>query len=358
MEKDAARVNEKPVLGITIGDINGIGPEVIIKALSDSRLMNYVTPVIYGSTKVLSFYKKAFDIHEFNYSQTKNPGQFAEGRINVVNCWNEMFEVRAGEELPEGGKAAFYALERAVKDYKEGLIHAIVTAPINKNNIQSENFRFPGHTEYLAQMFEAGEHLMMMVGESMKVGVVTGHIPLKEASAKITKDLIVAKTAIMISALKSDFGIAKPKVAVLGFNPHAGENGLLGSEEKEVINPAIDELKRKGHLVFGPFPADGFFGAGDYARYDGIMAMYHDQGLIPFKTLAFDKGVNFTAGLPVIRTSPDHGVAYNIAGKGAASPDSMREAIYVALDVLARRREAEVIGQRAESRAQRAESRG
>lgn len=337
MEKDAARENEKPVIGITIGDINGIGPEVIIKALSDSRLMNYMTAVIYGSTKALSFYKKAFEIQDFIYSQTKNPGQFMEGKINVVNCWNEMFEIKPGQDLPEGGKAAFYALDRAVKDYHEGFIKALVTAPINKNNIQREDFRFPGHTEYLTEKFEASGHLMMMVGESMKVGVVTGHIPLKDAPSVITRELLTEKTVIMLNSLKNDFGISKPRIAILGFNPHAGENGLLGSEEKEVVSPVIEDFRKKGNLVFGPFPADGFFGAGDYARYDGVMAMYHDQGLVPFKTLAFDRGVNFTAGLPIIRTSPDHGVAYNIAGKGEANPDSMREAIYVALDVLAKR---------------------
>jgi len=339
MEKDAARENERPVIGITIGDINGIGPEVIIKSLADSRILNYLTPVIYGSTKALSFYKKAFEINEFNYSQSRNPGQFMEGRINVVNCWNEQLEIKPGVDAPEGGKAAFLALERAVNDYREGYILALVTAPINKNNIQRDDFHFPGHTEYLAEKFNADGHLMMMVGETMRIGVVTGHVPLKDVPAKITRELLASKIAIMMNSLKEDFGITKPRIAVLGFNPHAGENGLLGGEEKETIIPVIEDLKKKGSLVFGPFPADGFFGSGDYTRFDGVMAMYHDQGLIPFKTLAFDRGVNFTAGLSAIRTSPDHGVAYNIAGKGTANPESMREAIYLAIDVWARRKD-------------------
>lgn len=346
MEKDATRTDDKPILGITIGDINGIGPEVIIKALSDSRLLNLFTPLIYGSTKVLSFYKKALNITDFNYSQSKNPGQLIPRKINVINCWNEHYEVKAGEDTPEGGKCAFMALERAVSDLKEGLIDGLVTAPINKNNIQNDQFKFPGHTEYLASKFDSKDILMMMVGHSMKVGVATGHIPIKEVSQMLTKELLMKKIRLMNQSLKNDFGIIKPKIAVLGLNPHAGENGLLGAEENEMIKPAIKELKDKGILAFGPFPADGFFGVAQYQKVDGIMAMYHDQGLIPFKALAFDNGVNFTAGLPVVRTSPDHGTAFNIAGKDQADPSSIREAIYLAIDVIHQRKQAELLAQR------------
>lgn len=330
---------DKPTIGITIGDINGIGPEVIIKALADSRLLNYMTPVIYGSTKSLSFYKKAFKVDEFNYSQYKEDSPFNSRKVNVVNCWNEMINISVGEEAPEGGKSAFLALERAVEDYKKGLIDALVTGPINKNLIQGEQFRFPGHTEYLAEKFGARDSLMTMVSGSLKIGVVTGHIPLKDISAHLTKDKIKSKLNILLKSLKQDFGILKPRIAVLGVNPHAGENGLLGDEEEQVIAPAMEEFKNKGALVYGPYPADGFFGAGQFSKFDAILAMYHDQGLIPFKTLAFETGVNFTAGLPIIRTSPDHGAAYNIAGKDLADYTSMREAIYLAIDVYKKRKE-------------------
>ncbi len=346
MEKDATRTDDKPILGITIGDINGIGPEVIIKALSDSRLLNLFTPLIYGSTKVLSFYKKALNISDFNYSQSKNPGQLLHRKINVINCWNEHHEVKAGEDTLEGGKCAFMALERAVGDLKEGMIDGLVTAPINKNNIQNDQFKFPGHTEYLASKFDSKDILMMMVGHSMKIGVATGHIPIKEVSQMLTKELLIKKIRLMNQSLISDFGIIKPKIAVLGLNPHAGENGLLGTEENEIVKPAVKELKDKGILAFGPFPADGFFGVAQYQKVDGIMAMYHDQGLIPFKALAFDNGVNFTAGLPVVRTSPDHGTAFNIAGKDQADPSSIREAIYLAIDIIHQRKQAEQLAQR------------
>lgn len=338
MEK-AARIDDKPIIGITIGDVNGIGPEVIIKALADHRLLNLFTPVIYGSTKALSFYKKAFNINEFNYSQSKVPGQFFPKKVNVINCWNEIFEIKPGEETVETGKSAFMALEKAVADYKKGIIDALVTAPISKKNIQNEQFKFPGHTEYLAEKFDAGDFLMMMVGASLRIGLATSHIPLKEVSNHLTKEKLTSKMMIMVNSLKSDFGIAKPKVAVLGLNPHAGEDGLLGNEENETLVPVINEFKAKGILAFGPFPADGFFGASQYHKFDGIIAMYHDQGLAPFKTLSFESGVNFTAGLSIVRTSPDHGTAYNIAGKNQADPDSMRSAIYLAIDILNKRKE-------------------
>jgi 4-hydroxythreonine-4-phosphate dehydrogenase len=339
MENQAREKEDKPVIGISLGDINGIGPEVVIKALNDQRLSNHFTPVVYGSTKVLSFYRKALKMDDFNYSQVKNDKGFHPRRINVVNCWQDMMNIEVGAETPEGGTSAFLALAKATDDLKSGLIDAVVTAPINKNNIQRDDFNFPGHTEYLAHKFEVKESLMMMVSGTMRVGVATGHMPLKEVPNALQKELLRTKIKLMIQSLKHDFGIIKPKIAILGLNPHAGEEGLLGNEENDMIIPLINELKDKGNLIFGPFPSDGFFGLGTFQKYDGVMAMYHDQGLAPFKALAFESGVNFTAGLPVVRTSPDHGTAYNIAGKGQANESSMREAMYLALDVLKSRKE-------------------
>ncbi|ELR68221.1 4-hydroxythreonine-4-phosphate dehydrogenase [Fulvivirga imtechensis AK7] len=330
---------EKPKIGITIGDVNGIGPEVIIKALRDNRILNFITPVIYGSTKTLSYYRKALHLEDFNYSQAKDAGQFHSKKINVVNCWDEMVEINAGAITPEAGRASFNALEKATEDLKAGLIDAIVTAPINKHNIQSDKFKFAGHTEYFTQKFDAKDSLMFLTSENLRIGVATGHIPVKDISGNITKELLTRKLDIMEQSLVRDFGIKKPKIAVLGLNPHAGEEGLLGKEDKEIILPVVKEFKHRGSLIFGPFPADGFFGKGDFRKFDGILAMYHDQGLIPFKTLAFESGVNFTAGLPAIRTSPDHGTAYDIAGKDEASATSMREAIYLARDIYKNRHE-------------------
>ncbi len=323
---------EKPVIGITLGDINGIGPEVVIKALADNRILNYFTPVIYGSTKVLAFYRKALDIENFNYTTFRNEVQHK--TINVVNCWEDMLPIDMGKVTEAGGTSSYKALEQSVKDLKDGIIDAVVTGPINKHNIQRDDFRFAGHTEYFAATFGAQDSLMFMVSEGLRIGVVTGHIPLKEVSAKLTKELISRKLKIMETSLREDFGIGKPRIAVMGLNPHAGEDGLLGTEDQEVIAPVIDEFKNKGSLVFGPFPADGFFGKGQYKKYDGILAMYHDQGLIPFKTIASHQGVNFTAGLSIIRTSPDHGTAYDLAGKNEAGENSMRAAIFMAYDIL------------------------
>lgn len=330
---------DKPKIGITLGDINGIGPEVVIKALQDTRMVNLCTPIIYGSTKVLSFYRKALNINDFNYSQVKDDRGFHPRRINVINCWQEMMNIEVGSETAEGGTSAFLALEKATDDLKSGEIDALVTAPINKNNIQREDFKFPGHTEYLAHKFEVKDSLMMMVSGSMRVGVATGHIPLKDVATALNKEMLLSKLKLMIQSLRNDFNINKPKIAILGLNPHAGEEGLLGNEENQLIIPLIHEMKEKGHLIFGPYPSDGFFGLGTFQKYDGVMAMYHDQGLAPFKALAFESGVNYTAGLPRVRTSPDHGTAYNIAGKDQANESSMREAIYLALDVLKSRGE-------------------
>lgn len=328
----------KPVVGITLGDINGIGPEVIIKALEDNRLLKFMTPVIYGSSKVISYYRKALDLSDFSYHQIKDLGQLLHKKVNVYNLWEETVDINMGVENETGGKYALLSLKAAVRDLKEGKIDAMVTAPISKNNIQSEEFKFPGHTEYLADAFGVKDHLMLMVGDKMKVGLVTGHIPLKSVVSALGKELILKKLTVLDSTLKNDFGIKKPRIAVLGLNPHAGEGGLLGNEERDVISPVLKDWKDKGNLVFGPFSADGFFGSLLYSKYDGVLGMYHDQALIPFKTLCFETGVNYTAGLPAVRTSPDHGTAYNLVGKNEASESSMREAIYLAADIAKQRR--------------------
>jgi len=330
--------SDKPRIGITLGDLNGIGPEVIIKALADHRLLNLMTPVIYGSTKVLSFYRKLMNLEEFNYSQVKTKGQFFPKAINVVNCWEDMIEINPGQPSRQTAKAALISLKRAVEEVKEGLIDGFVTGPIDKNTIHGEEFPFQGHTEYLTQEFNAGESLMLMVGNDLRVGLVTEHIPVKEISSFITRERVELKIRLMEFTLKKDFLISKPKIAVLGLNPHAGDEGLLGNEEIDVIKPVIQDLKSKGKLIFGPFPADGFFASGQHSKYDGIVAMYHDQGLVAFKTLSFESGINYTAGLPYVRTSPDHGTAYGLAGKNLASEGSMRQAMYVACDIIKNRR--------------------
>ncbi len=333
------RLQEKPRIGITIGDLNGVGPEVVIKALADNRILNMVTPVIYGSSKVIAFYKKLLALEEFNYSPVKSKGQFVSKSINVVNCWEEVVEINPGKASKETGKASFQALQCACAEIKEGLIDALVTAPIDKHSIHSEDFPFKGHTEFLAHEFGAGESLMFMVSESLRVGLVTDHEPLKDVSSLITKERVELKLRLMETSLRKDFGINKPKIAVLGLNPHAGDGGLIGKEDEEILKMVISDQRNKGKLVFGPLPADGFFGTANYKQYDAVLAMYHDQGLIPFKTIAFESGVNFTAGLTIIRTSPDHGTGYNIAGKNRANELSMREAIFQAGEIFRQRSE-------------------
>jgi 4-hydroxythreonine-4-phosphate dehydrogenase len=333
------RPQDKPRIGITLGDINGIGPEVVIKALSDTRLLNHITPVIYGSARTLSFYKKLLNIEEFNYSQVRNKGQFATRQINVVNCWDDSLEINPGKASTETGKASFLALKQACEELKEGLLDGLVTAPIDKHSIHSEAFPFKGHTEYLTEFFGQQASLMFLVSNTIKVGLVTEHVAIQDVTALITKERIELKLKIMEQSLKKDFGINKPKIAVLGLNPHAGDGGLIGQEDETIIKPTVQEQRNKSKLVFGPFPADGFFASGNHLKYDGILAMYHDQGLIPFKSIAFEEGVNFTAGLPIVRTSPDHGTAYGIAGKNQASETSMREAIYRACDIFKLRNE-------------------
>lgn len=328
-----AKPTEKPRIGITLGDINGVGPEVVMKALSDNRLLNMITPVIYGSSKVLSFYKKLLNIEEFNYSQVRNRGQYLPKSINLITCWDETLEAHPGKASPQTGKAALQALRQAATDLKEGMLDALVTAPIDKHTVHSEEFPFKGHTEFLAEFFGATEHLMLLVSDTLRVGLVTGHVPLREVAPLITRERVESKLKALEQTLRKDFGITKPKIAVLGLNPHAGDGGVIGDEDEKILKPLINDLKNQGKTVFGPQPPDGFFAAGNHTKYDGILAMYHDQGLIPFKSMAFDTGVNFTAGLSVIRTSPDHGTAYAIAGKNQASENSMRQAIYSAVDI-------------------------
>src|SRR5690606_2665069 len=324
----------KPVIGITIGDINGIGPEVTMKALLDSRVSKAFTPVIYAHGKALTFYRKLLNLEEFNFMQVKNAAEVHHKKLNVISVVEECPEIIPGVETMEAGKLALAALDQAIEDLKAGHLDALVTAPLNKNNINTPERSFVGHTEYLTEAFESKKSLMFMVTEGMRVGLVTGHMPLREVAENVTRGKIKEKLEIMMHSLQTDFGIQQPKIAVLGLNPHAGEDGLLGKEEETIIRPVIREFKDKGTLVFGPYPSDGFFGMMHQNKFDGVLAMYHDQGLIPFKTLAFDNGVNFTAGLPIVRTSPDHGTAYDIAGKNLADEGSMRAALFTAYDIL------------------------
>lgn len=328
------QIIEKPTIGITIGDYNGIGPEVILKALEGNQLAKLCTPIIYGSLRVLNQYRNQLDMKDWSLHGIQKVEQANVKLTNVITCWHDhQAEIAPGKITAEAGQGSLAALKRAVEDLKAGKIQALVTGPINKDNIQSDDFKFPGHTEYLAEAFSVKDALMFMVAENVRVGVLTGHIPLESVSASITVEKLTTKIEQMLQSLRGDFGIKKPRLAVLGLNPHAGENGLLGTEEIEIIQPVVKSFKEKGKLVFGPFSADGFFAAGTYKQYDAVLAMYHDQGLIPFKTLAFNEGVNFTAGLSVVRTSPDHGTAYNIAGKNVAEPGSLLKAIYLACDV-------------------------
>lgn len=329
----------KPRIGITMGDLNGIGPEIIIKTLSDHRIVSMMTPVIYGSGRALSFYKKLMNNEEFNYSQVKAKGQFTAKQINVVNCWEDVIEITPGKASKETGKTALLSLQKACEEIKEGLLDALVTAPIDKHSIHSEEFPFKGHTEYLTVTFGATESLMLLVGDKLRLGLVTEHVPVKDIASFITRERVESKFKLLEQSLRKDFGISKPKIAILGLNPHAGDGGLIGSEEELVLKPFINDLKNKGKLVSGPFPADGLFASGQYKKFDAILAMYHDQGLIPFKSLAFENGVNFTAGLTIVRTSPDHGTAYAIAGKNQADESSFREALFKACDIIQSRKE-------------------
>ncbi|MBI1837578.1 MAG: 4-hydroxythreonine-4-phosphate dehydrogenase PdxA [Flavobacteriia bacterium] len=332
-EKDHSHITPIRV-GISIGDINGIGPEVVIKALNDSQLLIDCTPIIYASTKTISYHKKAIKQHDFMYQSCRTADEAHHKKVNVVNVWNEEIQFELGKATEIGGKFAFLSLERATKDLAEGKIDVLVTAPISKEAMKKSGFQFPGHTEFLADMAGIDEALMMMVSETLRVALVTTHIPINEVSTALTIDKIYRKILEVEKSLKNDFGIQRPKIAVLGLNPHAGENGKMGTEDLEIIVPAITKAKEENKVIaVGPFPADGFFGSAAMGQYDAVLAMYHDQGLIPFKTIAFENGVNFTAGLPVVRTSPDHGTAFDIVGQNIASPQSMRSAIYLAIDI-------------------------
>lgn len=323
-----------PKIGITIGDYNGIGVEIILKALQDNRIMQYCVPIVFGSVKVISFYRKMLELNDLNFNYIKSIDQANPKRPNLFTVWEEETEIKPGQPSNTAGGYAFKSLEAAVNAAKAGLLDAIVTAPIDKNTIQNENFKFPGHTEYLAKEFNADKSMMLLTGEDLRVGLVTGHVPLKDVSSHLSQEKIIAKLRILNSCLQTDFGITKPRIAVLALNPHAGDGGLLGREEIEVITPALEKIREDNILAFGPFASDGFFAARQHKKYDAVLAMYHDQGLIPFKYLEVEDGVNYTAGLPVIRTSPDHGTAYDIAGKNKASESSMRSAIYMAIDLL------------------------
>jgi len=324
-------------VGITQGDINGVGYEVILKTFADPLMLELCTPIVYGSPKVAAYHRKSLDLPT-NFSIVNSAAEAVNDRLNVVNCTDDEVKVEFSKADAEAGKAALGALEKAIEEYKAGLIDVIVTAPINKHTIQSEEFSFPGHTEYIEQALGNGSKaLVILLKNDFRVALVTGHIPVCRIASEITKELIEEKLEIFNRSLKLDFGISAPRIAVLSLNPHAGDNGLLGTEERTVIIPALQEMGAKGILCYGPYPADGFMGSGNFSHFDGILAMYHDQGLAPFKALAMDEGVNFTAGLPVVRTSPAHGTAYDIAGKGIASEDSFRQAVYVAIDVFRNR---------------------
>lgn len=332
-------MEKKTILaGISQGDINGIGYEVIIKALSDPLINDICTPVVYGSPKVAAYHRKALNINNFSFHNIRSAEEAHAKKANMVNCLGDDIRVELGKSTPQGGEAAIEALVKAVDDLKDGKIDVLVTAPIDKHNVQSATFKFTGHTDFLKSKAGVEEALMFMIGESMKIGIVTEHVPLSMVPGLLTIDLLVKKIRMINRSLILDFGIRKPRLAILGLNPHAGDNSLLGTEERDVILPAIEKVQRDGILAFGPFPSDGFFGAGSFARFDGILAMYHDQGLIPFKALSFDTGVNFTAGLPFIRTSPAHGTAFDIAGKGEASESSFRQALYLACDIFRNRK--------------------
>lgn len=322
-------------VGITHGDMNGIGYEVILKTLSDSRIEELCTPVIYGSSKVAAYHRKALDLPPVNINIISQAEEAGLNRVNIINCVDDDVKVELAQSTAIAGEAAFRALETAVADLKRGAIDVLLTAPINKHNIQNEDFHFPGHTEYLEECFGGvgKKGLMILLNERLRVALVTGHIPLAEVASAITVEGIVSKLRIFNQSLKQDFGIVKPRIAVLSLNPHAGDAGLLGKEEEEIILPAMQEAEKRGVMSFGPYAADGFFGSEMYERFDGVLAMYHDQGLAPFKTLAMDDGVNFTAGLPIVRTSPAHGTAYDIAGQNLASEQSFRQALYTALDI-------------------------
>ncbi|MBA6313960.1 4-hydroxythreonine-4-phosphate dehydrogenase PdxA [Cellulophaga baltica] len=328
---------QKIKVGVSIGDLNGIGCEVVLKTFEDNRMLDFCTPVIFASNKTISYQKTELKL-DINYHGVQEASKALDGKINVVNVWREIPNIKFGEATAEAGDFAIKSLKAAVQALKKGAIDVLVTAPINKNNIQAEDFKFPGHTDFLAQELE-GESLMFMITDDLKVGLLTDHIAVKDVTAAITPELIKSKVATIEQSLKVDFGISKPKIAILGINPHSGDNGIIGKEDDDTLKPAIKELSDSGSLVFGPYSADSFFGSDGYKSFDAILAAYHDQGLIPFKTLSFGRGVNYTAGLNKVRTSPDHGTAYEIAGKGKADHSSFEEAVFKAIEIFRNRKE-------------------
>ena len=323
---------QKPIVGFTCGDLNGIGLEIVIKTLADHRILEFCIPVLFANNKSISFYRKTLPEMNLAFSSIKDLTKLHAKQVNVYSCWEEDVVITPGELTETGGKYALLSLTTATKALKEGLINALVTAPIHKKNIISNEFNYTGHTPYLKAIFGAKDVVMMMVAENMKVALVTEHLPIKDVAKEITKEAILSKLKIMQESLKRDFGIDKPRIAVLGLNPHAGDEGLLGNEEETIIKPAIKEAKLS-MLTFGPYSADAFFRKGNFQQFDAVLAMYHDQGLIPFKSLSLGEGLNYTAGLNVVRTSPDHGTAFDIAGKGIANHESTMEALFKAIEI-------------------------
>lgn len=325
--------HEKKIkLAITHGDMNGVGYEVILKTFSDVRMFEQCTPILYGSTKIASYHKKLLSQQDLNYTSVHDPRQATDNKFNVVNLVNDEVKIDVGQSTELAGELSRMALEKACDDLKNGYADVLVTAPINKKNIQSDTFDFPGHTEYLSDKF-GSKSLMMMVCDRIRIGIVTNHLSIREVPEAITRDLLMEKIEIMNESLRRDFGIPMPKIAVLALDPHAGDNGVIGSDDLNVVKPTIDEASAKGMLVYGPYPSDGFFGSSEFNNFDGVLALYHDQGLIPFKLMSFTEGVNYTAGLPIVRTSPAHGTAYAIAGKNMASEQSFRSAVYLACNI-------------------------
>ncbi|MCK5776443.1 MAG: 4-hydroxythreonine-4-phosphate dehydrogenase PdxA [Bacteroidales bacterium] len=331
--------DDRPVIGISHGDINGINYEIIIKSLNDPRMTEMFNCVIYGLSKAVSYYQKSLDIPRLEFNKIRRTDQADLKKVNILDITSEEVSFETGKSTKKAGELAYLALEESVSDLSKRHIDALVTAPIDKNNIQSDKFKYAGHTDYLADMFDTKDYLMLLVSGGLRIGVVTGHIPIHDVSAAIKQELILSKLQVLHNSLVYDFGIRNPKIAVLGLNPHASDDGVIGDEEAKEISPAIEKAQQKKMLVYGPYPADGLFASSNYEKFDAILAMYHDQGLIPFKTLAFKDGVNFTAGLPIVRTSPAHGTALDIAGKNIASEDSMRQAIYLAADIVKNRKD-------------------
>ncbi len=329
--------NRKYKIGITIGDYNGIGPEVIIKTLEDERIFRFCSVVVYGQKNIISYYAKNLKVQNFNVQEIEEVEKLNPKIPNIINCWSEPVKIEPGRAESEAGTRAMICLNRGIKDLLAGEIDVLVTGPVNKSTISEHHPDFTGQTEYIAKEADAQNPMMILGDDALKVGLVTTHLPLKEVAGKMDIQLITSKIEILNQSLRQDFLINHPRIAVLGLNPHAGDNGLLGKEEKDLIAPAVNRAKEKGILALGPFSSDGFFGSQHYRKFDAVLAMYHDQGLVPFKTISFGTGVNYTAGLPIVRTSPDHGTGYDIAGKNLASPDSLRNAIFMGIDIVKNR---------------------